>query len=200
LPRATEAPAEGQLQRGRVSARALLLLAGVAVAVYAIDQGAKYLITTNLELGHSIPVLGDLLQFHYVKNSGAAFSLASGFTWILSLVAAGVIVFIGIFAPRIRSLGWATMFGLVLGGALGNLTDRLFREPGFGTGHVVDFIQVWGFPAIFNGADIAIVASMGLFILLSLRGVGLNGVRTPMVRTTARPTDDAPASGAAHEE
>jgi signal peptidase II len=93
------------------------------------------------------------------------------------------------------------MFGLVLGGALGNLTDRLFREPGFGTGHVVDFIQVWGFPAIFNGADIAIVASMGLFILLSLRGVGLNGVRTPMVRTTSRPTaDDAPASGAPHEE
>jgi signal peptidase II len=202
LPRATEGPAaEEQGRRGRVSARALLLLAGVAVAVYAIDQGAKYLITTNLELGHSIPVLGDLLQFHYVKNSGAAFSLASGFTWILSLVAAGVIVFIGIFAPRIRSLGWATMFGLVLGGALGNLTDRLFREPGFGTGHVVDFIQVWGFPAIFNGADIAIVASMGLFILLSLRGVGLNGVRTPMVRTTPRPTpDDAASSGASHEE
>jgi signal peptidase II len=202
LPRAAEAPAaEGQVRRGRVSARALLLLAGVAVAVYAIDQGAKYLITTNLEIGHSLPVLGDLLQFHYVKNSGAAFSLASGFTWILSLVAAGVIVFIGIFAPRIRSLGWATMFGLVLGGALGNLTDRLFREPGFGTGHVVDFIQVWGFPAIFNGADIAIVASMGLFILLSLRGVGLNGVRTPMVRTTSRPTaDDAPVSGAPHEE
>ncbi|MGN6501898.1 MAG: signal peptidase II [Pseudolysinimonas sp.] len=202
MPRATEAPAaEDQGRRGRVSVRALLLLAAVAVAVYGIDQGAKYLITTNLELGHSIPVLGDLLQFHYVKNSGAAFSLASGFTWILSIVAVGVVVFIGIFAPRIRSLGWATMFGLVLGGALGNLTDRLFREPGFGTGHVVDFIQVWGFPAIFNGADIAIVASMGLFILLSLRGVGLNGVRTPMVRTTARPTtDDAPASGPSREE
>ena len=170
-----------------MSVRALLLLAAVAVGVYGIDQGAKFLIDQNLDLGDTIPVLGEVLQLHYVSNSGAAFSLASGFTWILSVVAAGVIVFIIAFAPRIRSLGWATMFGLVLGGALGNLTDRLFRPPGFGTGHVVDFIQVYGFPAIFNGADIAIVSSMGLFLLLSLRGVGLDGVRTPMVKTTQKP-------------
>jgi signal peptidase II len=168
-----------------------VLLAAVAVVVLLADQGAKYLVTTGIGVGHSVPVLGEVLQFHYVKNSGAAFSLASGFTWIFSLVAAGVIVFIAIFAPRIRSLGWAIMFGLVLGGALGNLIDRLFREPGFGIGHVIDFIQVWGYPAIFNVADMAIVASMGLFILLSLRGVGLNGVRTPMVRTTPRPADPA---------
>ncbi len=122
-----------------------------------------------------------------MTNSGAAFSLVSGFTWILSIVAVGVVVFIVIFAPRIRSLGWATMFGLVLGGALGNLTDRLFREPSFGQGHVVDFLQVWGFPAIFNVADIAVVSSMGLFILLSLRGVGLDGTRTPMVKPTPKP-------------
>ncbi|MEO8263660.1 MAG: signal peptidase II [Pseudolysinimonas sp.] len=189
MPRATEAPATDRAQkRGRVSVRAILLLAAVAVAVYGIDQGSKYLITHNLDLGDTVDVLGELLQLHYVTNSGAAFSLASGFTWILSIVAAGVVVFIVVFAPRIRSLGWATMFGLVLGGALGNVTDRLFREPGFGIGHVVDFLQVMGFPAIFNGADIAIVASMGLFILLSLRGVALDGTRTPMVRTTSNPT------------
>ena len=189
MPREAETTATdpSQKKRGRISARALLLLGAVAVVVYGIDQGAKYLIIQNLDLGDTVDVLGEILQLHYVKNSGAAFSLASGFTWILSVVAAGVVVFIAIFAPRIRSLGWATMFGLVLGGALGNLTDRLFREPGFGTGHVVDFIQVYGFPAIFNGADIAIVASMGLFILLSLRGVGLDGTRTPMVKTTAKP-------------
>lgn len=174
-------------KRGRVSVRALLLLAAVAVAVYGIDQGAKFLITTNLDLGDTVQVLGEVLQLHYVTNSGAAFSLASGFTWILSIVAAGVIVVIVVFAPRIKSLGWATMFGLVLGGALGNITDRLFREPGFGTGHVVDFLQVIGFPAIFNGADVAIVASMGLFIILSLRGVGLDGTRTPMVKATPKP-------------
>jgi signal peptidase II len=195
LPRAPEAPATDPAQkRGRISARALLLLAAVAVAVYGIDQGAKYLITQNLELGHTVHVLGEILQLHYVTNSGAAFSLASGFTWILSVVAAGVIVFIVIFAPRIRSLGWATMFGLVLGGALGNLTDRLFRDPGFGTGHVVDFLQIYGFPAIFNGADVAIVSSMALFILLSLRGVALDGTRTPMVRTTQKPATPKPAT------
>jgi signal peptidase II len=195
LPRAAEAPATDRAQkRGRVSARALLLLAAVAVAVYGIDQGAKYLVTQNLVPGHTIQVLGEVLQLHFVTNSGAAFSLASGFTWILSVVAAGVVVFIGIFAPRIRSLGWATMFGLVLGGALGNLTDRLFREPGFGTGHVVDFLQIYGFPAIFNAADVAIVTSMVLFILLSLRGVGLDGTRTPMVKATPKPAAPKPAA------
>jgi signal peptidase II len=188
LPAATEPAApDREHSRRRLSVRALLLLAGVAVGVYGIDQGSKLLITQNLEIGDVVPVLGEVLQLHYVTNSGAAFSLASGFTWILSIVAVGVIVFIVIFAPRIRSLGWATMFGLVLGGALGNVTDRLFRPPAFGQGHVIDFLQVWGFPAIFNGADIAVVSSMGLFILLSLRGVGLDGTRTPMVKTTAKP-------------
>ena len=188
MPAATDADAPDRTPgRGRISVRALLLLAAVAIGVYSIDQGSKFLITENLEIGDLVPVLGEVLQLHYVTNSGAAFSLASGFTWILSIVAGAVIVIIVIFAPRIRSLGWATMFGLVLGGALGNITDRLFREPSFGQGHVVDFIQVWGFPAIFNGADIAVVSSMGLFILLSLRGIGLDGTRTPMVKPTPKP-------------
>src|SRR5690606_28083531 len=103
---------------------------------------SKYLVSQNLELGDTVPVVGEVLQLHYVTNSGAAFSLASGFTWVLSIVAAGVIVFIVVFAPRIRSLGWATMFGLVLGGALGNVTDRVFRGESIGTGEVIDFIQV----------------------------------------------------------
>lgn len=160
-----------------MSPRALGLLAVVALVAYGLDQGSKYLITTNLSINESIPILGDVLQFRYVTNPGAAFSLATGFTWVLSLVAVGVIVFIIWFAPRIRSLAWATMFGLVLGGAFGNVTDRLFRPPSFGTGHVVDFIQVIYFPAIFNVADIAVVSAMGLFLLLSLRNVGLDGVR-----------------------
>ena len=66
-------------------------------------------------------------------------------------------------------------------------TDRLFRDPGFGTGHVIDFLQVYAFPAIFNGADVAIVSAMGLFVILSLRGIGLDGVRIPMVKTTPAP-------------
>lgn len=188
MPAATEPTAPDRTAgRRRVSVRALLLLAAVAVGVYAIDQVSKYLITQNLEIGDIVEVLGEVVQLHFVTNSGAAFSLATGFTWILSLVAIGVIGIIVVFAPRIRSRAWATMFGLVLGGALGNVTDRLFREPSFGQGHVVDFIQVWGFPAIFNVADIAVVTSMGLYLLLSLRGVGLDGARTPMVKATPKP-------------
>lgn len=160
-----------------MSPRALGLLAAVAVVAYGLDQLTKFLITTNLEIGDVIPLLGEVLQLHYVTNPGAAFSLATGFTWVLSLVAVGVIGVIIWFAPRIRSLGWATMFGLVLGGAFGNVTDRLTRPPGFGVGHVVDFIQVWGFPAIFNIADMAVVAAMGLFLLLTLRNIGLDGTR-----------------------
>jgi signal peptidase II len=167
-------PDQGSARR-RISVRALLLLAVIALGVYGIDQLAKYLIVTHLREGQEIAVLGPVLQLHYVTNSGAAFSLANGFTWIFSIVAVGVVAVIIWFSSRIRSLGWATMFGLVLGGALGNLNDRLFRPPGFGVGHVVDFISVGLFPAIFNVADIAITTAMGLFILLSLRGVGLDG-------------------------
>ena len=168
----------------------MLLLGAVALLLYGADQLAKYLIVTNLHEGELVPVLGQVLQLHFVTNSGAAFSLATGFTWILSIVAVGVVVFIVWFARRIRSLGWACVFGLVLGGAAGNLTDRLFREPGFGTGHVVDFIQVWGFPAIFNIADSGIVAAMGLFIILSLRGIGLDG-RKAIYTRRKRSADDA---------
>jgi signal peptidase II len=193
LPRAAEPVApEGEKRRGRPSVRALLLLAGVAVGVYGLDQLGKYLITRNLDPGDTVPVLGEFLQLHYVTNSGAAFSLASGFTWVLSIIAAGVIVFIVIFAPRIRSLGWATVFGLVLGGALGNVTDRVFRGESIGTGQVVDFIQVYAFPAIFNIADIGVVSAMCLFVLLSLRGVGLDGTRTAMVQRTPDPATTKP--------
>jgi signal peptidase II len=191
LPQETEPAApKGEQIRGRVSVRALLLLGAVALVLYGADQLAKHLIVTNLHQGDLVPVLGQVLQLHFVTNSGAAFSLATGFTWILSIVAVGVVVVIIWFARRIRSLGWACVFGLVLGGAAGNLTDLLFREPGFGVGHVVDLIQVWGFPAIFNVADSGIVAAMGLFIILSLRGIGLDGRKAVYVRR-ARSADDA---------
>jgi signal peptidase II len=167
----------------------MLIVALVAVGVYGLDQLAKFLIVSNLEVGDVVPLIGEFLQLHFVTNSGAAFSLASGFTWVLSLVAVGVIGFIIWFARRIQSVAWAITFGLVLGGAFGNVTDRLFREPGFGIGHVVDFIQFWIFPAIFNIADIAVVTGMGLFLLLTLRGVGLDGKR----HVKAPAADDAVA-------
>jgi signal peptidase II len=155
----------------------LVVLAIVALGIYLLDQGAKYLIVKNLTLGQQVNVIGNVLQFHFVKNSGAAFSLGTGMTWVFSIVAAAVAVFIILYARRIHSFGWGVLFGLLLGGTLGNLTDRLFREPRFGEGHVVDFLQVYGFPAIFNIADSAIVISMCLFIILTIRGVGLDGRR-----------------------
>lgn len=190
MPQATEPAAPTvQPERGRVSVRALLLLGAVALCLYALDQLAKYLVVTHLREGELVPLLGQFLQLHFVTNSGAAFSLASGFTWILSIVALGVVFFIVWFTRRIRSLAWATVFGLVLGGAVGNLTDRLFREPGFGTGHVVDFVQVFGFPAIFNIADSGIVLAMAIFLVLSVRGIGLDGRKTVYVHTR-RSADD----------
>jgi signal peptidase II len=168
-----------------LSIRALVLLAIVASGVYAFDQLTKLAVTSNLVEGSTVSV----------KNSGAAFSLGEGMTWIFSIVAAAVAVFILFFARRIRSLAWAVLFGMLLGGNLGNLTDRLFREPSFGQGHVIDFLQIWGFPAIFNIADVAIVASMGLFILLTLRGVALDGTReTAATKDTAVNADELDAT------
>ena len=178
-PLATESLASQRSDAGRrkISVRALVVLAVVALAVYGFDQLTKFLVVTHLTEGEQVNVLGNILTFHFVKNPGAAFSLASGMTWIFSIAASAVVVFIILFARRIRSIGWAVLFGMLLGGTTGNLTDRLFREPGFGVGHVVDFIQVYGFPAIFNIADSFICASMALFIILTIRGVGLDGRR-----------------------
>jgi signal peptidase II len=168
----------------------LVALALVALGVYALDQTAKYLIVTHLSEGEQVNVIGTLLQFHYVKNSGAAFSLGTGITWLFSLVAAAVAVFIVVYARRIHSFSWGILFGLLLGGTLGNLSDRLLRPPHFGEGHVVDFIQVIDFPAIFNIADSAIVVSMCLFVLLTIRGVRLDGHRAHKAGTPS--TVDAP--------
>ena len=159
--------------------RALVVVAVIAVTALALDQFTKYLVVSNLPLGEQVKVLGDLLILQFVKNPGAAFSLAAGSTWIFSILATAVTVAIIVLARRIRSLGWAVVFGLLLGGVLGNLTDRLFREPSFGLGHVIDFISTpWMIPAIYNIADICIVVSMGLFIILTIRGINLDGTRT----------------------
>lgn len=162
----------------RVGITALLILVGVAITVYGVDQVSKQYVVTTLAEGEVVPVLGNVLQWQFVRNPGAAFSIASGMTWIFTILAAGVITFIIWFARRIWSVAWALVFGLLLGGVLGNLTDRLLREPGFGIGHVIDFISTpWLIPAIYNVADIAIVSSMVLFMILTIRGVGLDGSR-----------------------
>ncbi|WP_235476437.1 signal peptidase II [Frigoribacterium sp. Leaf263] len=180
----------------KVSARLLAALAFVAVGVYAADQTSKHLVTTTMAEGETIDVIGTFFQLHFVKNPGAAFSLASGSTWIFSLAAAAVVVAIIVFARRIRSRAWAVMLGMLLGGTLGNLTDRLLREPSFGMGHVIDFLYFPDLlPAIFNVADIFIVSSMGLLLLLTLLGVNLDGTRVPSKRRRRELDREAEASG-----
>ncbi|WP_127793268.1 signal peptidase II [Agromyces sp. LHK192] len=184
------------------STTALLVLLGAAVVAYGVDQLTKALVVANLAEGEVVPVLGNVLQWQFVRNPGAAFSIASGMTWIFTILAAGVITFIIWFARRIRSVAWGVVFGLLLGGVLGNLTDRLLREPSFGLGHVVDFISTpWMLPAIYNIADIAIVSSMVLFMILTIRGIGLDGTReqtrAEAVDSVAAGDDQAPSSGSA---
>jgi signal peptidase II len=190
---ATE-PVPGERSAATLSVRALVVLAAVAVVVYALDQISKALVVANLPESRPIEVLGDLLTFQFVRNSGAAFSLASGSTWIFTIVATAVTIFIVVFARRIRSTGWAVLFGMLLGGTLGNLTDRYFREPGFPNGHVIDFLQIPLLPAIFNIADVAIVSSMAVFLILTLRGIGLDGQRhTDHPAEQARAASETPA-------
>ncbi|WP_430593048.1 signal peptidase II [Humidisolicoccus flavus] len=144
---------------------------------WTADFLSKEWVIANLPPGQSVPILGEVLQFTFVRNPGAAFSIASGLTWILTILALIVVVVIVSQAHKIHYWAWALGFGLLLGGVLGNLYDRIFREPGAFEGHVIDFIHVGGFPAIFNIADSAICVAMGIIVLLVFRGIGLDGTR-----------------------
>jgi signal peptidase II len=115
-------------------------------------------------------ILGSILQFTLVFNSGAAFSLATGFTILFSLLALGVVVAVIYFAPKITSTGWQFTIGLLLGGVLGNLTDRIFREPSFLSGYVIDWIQIPHWP-VFNLADSAICIAAAIAFVLSVRDI-----------------------------
>jgi signal peptidase II len=153
-----------------------LLLATVAVVAYVGDQVTKVLALDRLTPGEPVDVVGEFIRLNLIRNAGAAFSIADGATWVLTLIAFGVLVFIIRTARRIGSRGWAWALGMLLGGSLGNLTDRMLREPAPGRGHVVDFIDYFGL-FIGNVADIAIVSAAVLIGLLALRGVGVDGKR-----------------------
>ena len=140
-----------------------------AALVVAIDVFTKQWALSALVPGVQHPVWGDVLSLQLVFNSGAAFSLGEDYTWVLSVVAAAVTVGIVYYARRARTPLAIALFGVALGGAVGNLLDRLFREPGLGRGHVVDMINYNNF-FVGNVADIAIVGSAAVFMLVSLFG------------------------------
>jgi signal peptidase II len=147
------------------------------VVAYVLDQLTKAWVVSTMELGEVTEVLPPLLNWHFIRNPGAAFSIGTNVTWIFTIVMVIVSLAIVTQIRRVASWGWAAALGLVLGGALGNLTDRLFREPSFGQGHVVDFIALPNF-AIFNIADSAVVTGVALVCLMTLRGIGMDGRRS----------------------
>lgn len=169
------------------------LALGLALVTVFLDQATKAVVIATMTEGESLTVIPHVLYLIFVRNPGAAFSMASGQTWIFSILAVAVASVIVWSFSRIKSRAWAVVFGLLLGGTIGNLIDRLFREPGFGIGHVIDFINLpWLLPAIFNVADIAISASAVMFVLLVLLGIGLDGQRTTKRSVTAQePHGDA---------
>ncbi|MDO4919988.1 signal peptidase II [Kocuria sp.] len=170
-PHAAAAP----VPRGTGRRCAVMSLA-VAVAVLVADQFVKLWVVESLVPGRQYPVIPGLLWWEHIRNSGGAFSLGSGATWFFTLVMAAVVLGILWTLRRVRNPWWALALGLVLGGAAGNLGDRLFREPGFGRGHVVDFIAVPHF-AIFNVADCGVVVGIGLVLVLLLGNRNLEGPR-----------------------
>lgn len=196
----SDAVAAAAAQTSRRRAQALGLL-GVAIVVYALDQLSKNWVVAELPEGQAVPVLGGFLQWYFVRNPGAAFSMASGATWIFTILAAIVVVAILWQLRRLGSRAWAVFFALLLGGVLGNLTDRLTREPGFPVGHVIDFISTpWLIPAIYNVADIAIVSAMCLFVLIALLGIPIDG--SPRRGRGSDPDekpDEQPAEAAAED-
>ncbi|MFF4280081.1 signal peptidase II [Streptomyces kronopolitis] len=157
--------------RGRRRILALLL---VALLVYVLDLGSKLLVVAKLEHHAPIEVIGTLLQFTVIRNRGAAFGMGEALTIFLTFIAAAVIVVIARIARKLYSLPWAIALGLLLGGAFGNLTDRIFRTPGVFEGAVVDFIAPAHF-AVFNLADSAIVCGGILIVILSFRGLDPDG-------------------------
>ena len=167
------APGPSRARSG--SSRPRILLAGVALVAYGVDLVSKQLAVARLADG-DVPVLGDWFVLHLTFNPGAAFSLGTDFTVVLSCLAVAAVCVVVVLARRVRSLVWALALGLLLGGVAGNLSDRLFRDPGPMRGHVVDLFMVPHWP-VFNVADVCINVAAGLIVLQAFRGVSLDGSR-----------------------
>ena len=146
----------------------------IAWAIWLLDFATKSWALNSLDSRNPVKLLGNFLQLTLLKNSGAAFSLAQGATIIFTIFAILVVAAIAYYSIKITSFGWSIVLGLALGGILGNLTDRIFRSPGFFTGHVIDWIQLPNWP-VFNLADSASVVAASIAVILSLRNISPMG-------------------------
>ncbi len=177
----TPSPVPDPSQEGRRRLRALLL--GIAAVVLVLDQATKTWALAALTPGQPVDLVGSAIRLNLIRNPGAAFSLGDGKTWVLTIVSLVILAWVLVAVRRVDNRGWAVPLGLLLGGAVGNLVDRLVREPGPGRGHVVDFIDYFGW-FIGNVADIAIVVAAGVIMVLAYRGTPLGS------RHTAEHADD----------
>ncbi|HST86196.1 MAG TPA: signal peptidase II [Kineosporiaceae bacterium] len=173
-----------------------LLVPVIAALVLLADQATKWAAVERLAGRGRVDVIDGILWLHLTRNAGAAFSMATGATWLLTIVALVVVVAIIRISRNLGSRGWTLALGLLLGGALGNLGDRLFRAPSFFHGHVIDFLEFPHWP-IFNLADSSIVTAAVLIALLSLRGIGIDGQRLNRTEEPAVADDPVPQTQAA---
>jgi signal peptidase II len=191
-------PAAGSAGSGQPPAPAgpsrVRVLVGVAAAVLALDIISKLLVVARLSDKPPVALLGGFLKLLVSRNPGAAFSIGTSLTIVFSAIAVSVIVLILRTSRRIRSLPWALSLGLLLGGASGNLIDRIFRSPGLFRGYVVDWIEVPHWP-VFNLADSAIVCGGILAVLLSARGIRLDGQRERDLELAGQPGPGDPDQG-----
>ena len=154
--------------------RLYAVMLGLAALTLLLDQLTKIWALRSLTPGEAVDLVGDAIRLNLVRNPGAAFSLGDGSTWILTIVSLTIVVWVVIGARKVGNLPWAIALGLLLGGALGNLVDRFFRPPGPGRGHVVDFIDYFGW-FVGNVADIAIVVAAGIIMVLAFTGTSIAG-------------------------
>ena len=178
---AQQPPAEAGASRPGSVRRAVTVLGAVAAVMVAADFATKEIALATLNYRDDVTVIPGVLYWSLIRNSGAAFSLGEDYTWIFPIVAIVVAGWIGWMARTLRSIPWAISLGLVLGGAVGNLIDRIFREPSVFQGHVVDFVSVFqpgggAFP-IFNWADSSLSIGVVLAVLLELTGRQRDGSR-----------------------
>jgi len=154
---------------------ALTVMFCVAVIVLTADAISKQQVLSRLPGHPPVRLLHGLLTLDLTFNAGAAFGVGTSYTAVIALIVCGVIAYIIRTARRLRSLAWTIALGLLLGGAMGNLGDRLFRAPGLLRGQVVDWINLPHFPWTFNLADASITCAAVLIAVLALRGVRIDG-------------------------
>ncbi|WP_267237722.1 signal peptidase II [Mumia zhuanghuii] len=176
-----------------------MLFAVVAVLGYLTDLITKIIAVARLEDADPVVVIPHVLHLTFVRNAGAAFGMAAGFTIVLTVIALTVCVVVLRMARQLRDPLWAVGLGLLLAGALGNLTDRIFREPSLLQGHVVDFLQFPDWPPswpVFNIADVMINVAAAIIVVQTVRGIGLDGTKADQKPADDEDTDTDPDADA----